>query len=166
MNQSVFSESFRRHAVQKMFSRGQQPVEELARELGCSTPSLYKWAKSMKLSPVNKHVSKWTPLERCALIAEFSTVTDSDRGVWLRNKGLTAELIEAWTEAITASFAEKPTEVGLGRLRKEVRNLEHQLRRKETKLRQSAAVIDAQKKILELFEESQDESPASMTGKS
>ena len=119
----------------------------------------------MKLSPVTKHISKWTPLERCGLIVEFSQISEADRGVWLRSKGLTSELIQAWTEAVSASFAEKSHEVGLGRLKKEVRNLEHQLRRKETKLRQSTAVIDAQKKILELFEESRDESPASTTGR-
>lgn len=166
MNQAVFSESFRRHAVQKMFARGEQSLNDLSRELGCSTPSLYKWSKNMKLSPVTKHISKWTPLERCGLIAEFSQISEADRGVWLRSKGLTAELIEAWTEAVAASFSEKSHEVGLGRLKKEVRNLEHQLRRKETKLRQSTAVIDAQKKILELYEESQDELPVSTTGRS
>ena len=74
MTQAAFSESFRRHAVQKMFSRGQQPVAELARELGCSTPSLYAWAKNMKLSTSPKHVSKWTPLERCQLIVKYADV--------------------------------------------------------------------------------------------
>lgn len=88
MKRAVFSESFRRHAVQKMFSRGQQSLNDLARELGCSTPSLYKWAKIMKLSPVTKHISKWTPLERCGLIVEFSQISEADRGVWLRSKDL------------------------------------------------------------------------------
>jgi transposase len=166
VNQANFSESFRRHAVQKMFSRGQRPVDDLAKELGCSTPSLYKWAKSMKLSSAPKHVSKWSPMDRISLVAHYNQLSEGEKGAWLRANGLTGELVDTWAEALVASLAEKPHEAGLGRLRKEVRNLEHQLRRKEDKLRQSVAIIDAQKKILELFEDNPDESQPSMNAKS
>jgi hypothetical protein len=33
---SAFTEGFRRHAVQKMYNRGEKPIAKLARELGCS----------------------------------------------------------------------------------------------------------------------------------
>ncbi len=53
-------------------------------------------------------------------------------------------------------------ESGLGRLKKQIRGLEQDLKRKEKKLKQKELIIDVQKKVLEIFREDQDELPAPM----
>lgn len=156
---SSYTEGFRRQAVQKMFNRGGKPASQLAKELGCSLPTLYKWTREMTLQPVEKSTTEWTPKERLKFLNEFSALTEDQKGTWLRKNGLTGELLEEWEDAALDGLSPKRPEVGEGRLKKAIRNLEHQLRRKEHRLQQRDAIIDVQKKVLEMFKDEPDESP-------
>lgn len=162
---SSYSEGFRRQAVQKMYNRGEKPIAELARELGCSHVTLYKWARSMTLQPVEKSSAEWTAKERLAAIIDYHAVAEDQKGVWLRQKGLTGEMLEHWEESALGGLSSRREDIGQGRMRKAIRNLEHQLRRKERKLEQRNAIIDVQKKVLELFKDEADESPDLQTGR-
>ena len=154
---ATYTEGFRRQAVQKMYNRGEKSIAELASELGCSPPTLYKWAREMTLKPVEKSTSDWAPIDRLNFWAEFRSIPEDQKGVWLRQKGLTAELIAHWEEAALGGLSSNRDDIGQGRLKKTIRGLEHQLRRKDRKLQQRDAIIDVQKKVLELFKDEPDE---------
>jgi hypothetical protein len=157
MLERSYSENFRRQAVQKMYSRGSKTLSALAGELGCSVPTLYNWAKVMKIAHISKSSAQWTPMERCKFIAEFEQIPEENKGVWLRKNGLTSALISEWKEILANAFQERKIEPGSGKLRREVEKLEQQLKRKERKLFQSERIIEVQKKVLELFGENQEE---------
>lgn len=156
---SAFTEGFRRQAVQKMYNRGEKPIAEVAREVGCSPVTLYKWARAMTLQPVEKSSAEWTAKERLDAIIEYRSVAEDQKGVWLRQKGLTGEMLEHWEESALGGLSSRREDIGMGRMRKAIRNLEHQLRRKERKLQQREAIIDVQKKVLEIFKDEADGSP-------
>lgn len=156
---SAFTEGFRRQAVQKMYNRGEKPIAEVARELGCSPVTLYKWARAMTLKPVEKSSTEWSAKERLDAMFEYRSVSEEQKGIWLRQRGLTGEMLEHWEESALGGLSSRREDIGQGRLRKTIRSLEHQLRRKERKLQQREAIIDVQKKVLEIFKDEADGSP-------
>ena len=165
MNQGAYTQGFRRQAVQKMLSRGNQPLAELSRELGCSPATLYRWAQVMKLQVVPKSSTEWSFKDRLSALLEYQDIAETERGAWLRAKGLTLEVLESWNNAVSEAFEPKKHELGMGRLRKEKKTLECQLQRKDKRLKQLELVVDMQKKIFGLLQETQDESHPLKPGK-
>ena len=154
-----YSEGFKRQAVQKLYTKGSQPTAELARELGCSLPSLYRWSKNMKPTSVEKSTSEHSAKERFDFVLEHLSLPAEEQGLWLRRNGLTTELLAQWQESMMEALSPRKTELGLGRLKKQVRSLEHDLRRRDRKLKQKELIIDVQKKVLEMFKEDPEELP-------
>lgn len=157
-----YTEGFKQQAVQKLLARGKGSAPELAKELGCSVDSLYRWSKNMQTPSVNKSTKDHSAQERFNFVMLFASIPANEQGVWLRQNGLTSELLMQWKESMLESLAGAKVEPGLGRLKKQIRGLEQDLKRKEKKLKQKELIIDVQKKVLEIFREDQDELPAPM----
>jgi Transposase len=159
MNQQRYSEGFRRQAVQKMYSRDGKSISELAREMGCSAPSLYKWSNQMKLTTLTPTPStEWTAPQRFQFVFDFEKLLEPERGLWLRSNGLTGEMLEDWRQAMLESLAPALTANKIGKLQKQITGLEQMLERKEQKLQQKELIISVQKKVMEIFEGTREES--------
>jgi transposase len=74
MGTSNYSDEFKRDAVQQITVRG-YPVREVARRLGVSSHSLYKWLK-LFAEPVSKSVSVDREAENRRLKRELARVTE------------------------------------------------------------------------------------------
>jgi transposase len=74
MGTSNYSDEFKRDAVQQITVRG-YPVREVARRLGVSSHSLYKWLK-LFAEPVSKSVSVDHEAENRRLKRELARVTE------------------------------------------------------------------------------------------
>ena len=74
MGTSNYSDEFKRDAVQQITVRG-YPVREVARRLGVSTPSLYKWLKLFG-EPMAKSVDVDHEAENRRLKRELARVTE------------------------------------------------------------------------------------------
>ena len=74
MGTSNYSDEFKRDAVQQITVRG-YPVREVARRLGVSSHSLYKWLKLFG-EPVAKSVSVDHEAENRRLKRELARVTE------------------------------------------------------------------------------------------
>lgn len=74
MGTSNYSDEFKRDAVQQITVRG-YPVREVARRLGVSSHSLYKWLKLFG-EPVSKSVSVDHEAENRRLKRELARVTE------------------------------------------------------------------------------------------
>jgi transposase-like protein len=159
MNQQRYSEGFRRQAVQKMYSRGAKSISELARELGCSAPSLYNWSNEMKLTTAESQPStEWTADERFQFVFDFERTPVPERGLWLRSKGLTSEMLDEWKQSMLEALTPALTAIRVAKLQKKIGGLEHLLERKEQKLQQKELIISVQKKVMEIFEVNREES--------
>ena len=74
MGMSTYSDEFKRDAVQQITVRG-YPVREVARRLGVSSHSLYKWLKLFR-EPVSKSVVVDHEAENRRLKRELARVTE------------------------------------------------------------------------------------------
>lgn len=148
-------------AVKKYLTRGHRSVEDVAKELGVSGFSLYHWSKEHRVGQAmsNKKTSdksSFGVMKKIEILVDYSRLSESTRGEFLRKNGLTESRIEAWRSQVTNGLigkkdksAEPPS--------KKIRQLEAELRRKEKALAETAALLVLQKKTAAIFN-SEDES--------
>jgi len=148
------SEEFRQAAVQKFHSRGSRHVEAVARELGVSTWSLYKWAREYGTSPGMKKSDRrpqdWSAAEKWKAVFEYEGLSAEKRGEYLRREGLHAEHVEAWKKGMQAGLepaARSQSERAvMSELKAKNKELERDLRRKDKALAETTALLVLKKK--------------------
>jgi transposase len=150
------SEEFRRTAVQKFYSRGSRPVEEVARGLGVSSWSLYQWAKRYAISPGMKKQDRrpqdWSAAEKWKAVFEFEGLAADKQGEFLRREGLHSDHIEAWKKSMQsgldapASKLTKEERMERAEDRRKIEALERDLRRKDKALAEVTALLVLKKK--------------------
>jgi len=107
-----YTEGFKQQAVQKLLARGKGSAPELAKELGCSVDSLYRWSKNMQTPSVNKSTKDHSAQERFNFVMLFASIPANEQGVWLRQNGLTTELLLQWKESMLESLSGAKVESG------------------------------------------------------
>ncbi len=95
-----YTEGFKQQAVQKLLARGKGSAPELAKELGCSVDSLYRWLKNMQTPSVNKSTKDHSAQERFNFVMLFASIPANEQGVWLRQNGLTVSAKSSPVETI------------------------------------------------------------------
>jgi hypothetical protein len=94
-------------------------------------------------------------------VLETASLNEAELGEYCRKKGLYAEQVEQWKQAcekangttVQLSKAEKEREKAS---KKQIKNLERELRRKDAALAETAALLVLQKKARALWGESED----------
>jgi transposase len=151
------SEEFRKSAVQKLHSRGSRRVEDIARELGVSTYSLYHWAKAyatspgMKMKKSERRPQDWSAAEKLEAVIEFEKLAPEKQGEYLRREGLHSDHIAAWKKSMQAALesASKPSaqeRAERAEDRRKIKELERELNRKDKALAETTALLVLKKK--------------------
>ena len=148
------SEEFRRAAVEKFHSRGSRSVEEVARVLGVSSWSLYRWTKrygnkgGMRNSrrPADRNVQ-----EKLKAVIEFERLEGEWQGEYLRRQGLHSDHIAAWKKSMEAGLdsgggANQATRTERAQDKRRIKELEKELRRKDRALAETTALLVLKKK--------------------
>ena len=143
-----FSREFKQAAVKKFLTRGSRKVEEIAREVGVSTPTLYEWKEECDIDGGMKKQSK--PQDRSAneklkALIEYDALPAEKRGEYLRQNGLHEEHINEWRKYIddALSSSQKPSRSAD---QKRIKELEKELRRKDKALAEASALLILKKK--------------------
>ena len=148
------SEEFRQAAVQKLHSRGSRNVEDIARDLGVSTWSLYQWAKrySAATSPGVKKSERrpqdWSAAEKLQAVIEYEGLAADKRGEFLRRQGLHSEHLASWKKSMQSGLepAGKLMKGERALERRKIQELERELRRKDKALAETTALLVLKKK--------------------
>ncbi len=148
------SEEFRKAAVVKYHSRGNRTVEEVARVVGVSSWSLYQWSKRYGKAEGMKTPRR--PQERSAqdklkAVIEFEGLSGDKQGEYLRREGLHSEHIEGWKKQMEAGLQGDGGLSAAGRGertqdKQRIKELEKELRRKDSALAETAALLVLKKK--------------------
>jgi hypothetical protein len=98
-------------------------------------------------------------LERYNLLLESKSLREEDLGAWLREKGLHSEHLTLWQQEIQDTLGNKDTALieENRRLKKEKKELERELRRKEKALAEMAALVTLKKKAEAIWGDKGDE---------
>jgi transposase-like protein len=168
----VYSEAFRTKLVQKMLLPNARPVSALAREAGVPEGTLFRWKKETilggmsadrpddKASPPTKPPQQWSGEEKLAVVLEAAAVPEAELGAFLRRKGLHAAQLAEWRKQMLAALEgrgskadRKATNVEARR----VKELEHELRRKDKALAEAAALLILKKKAQAIWGDEDDD---------
>lgn len=140
----------------------------LSEETGLAQATLSRWlreASRLKRKmpsknddpPVAKQIQEWTPEEKFAVVLEAASLTEGELGVFLRNKGLTAAVLDEWREqamtGLRGTSQVAATVVGS----KRIKELEREVQRKDKALAEAAAILILQKKVQALLGDEDDD---------
>ncbi len=143
--------------LNKMLPPHNLTVAEVAREEGICEATLYNWRLKAKQqgAPVPGHrrsSDDWSPEAKFAVVVETSGLSESELSEYCRKKGLYPEQVKAWKAACisgTQSEADrrKQEQADIKRYKKQIKQLERELNRKDKALAETAALLALRKKL-------------------
>jgi len=156
MKSTNYSAAFRQDAVKKYLS-SDISYPELGGKLGISSSTLHGWVKkygSNEIVKKSKKIKKWTPEEKLEAIIKTSLMSDEELGQYLRSVGLNSSDLQGFK----ASFIDSQSSKGrpkidpeLVKLRKEVKSLNSNLKKKDKALAEYSARVILLKKSHEIW---------------
>lgn len=158
-----YSKRFKESVLRKVLPPENRSVPEVAREMGISDQTIYNWKKMLEngdpLLNEESSPSSIGRLEKFNLLLEGKTLHEDESGKWLREKGLHSEHLNLWEQELKDTLKDKDTELKheVVRLRKEKKELEKELRRKDKALAEMAALITLKKKANAIWGDREDD---------
>lgn len=171
---STFSESFKKHAVEKAVRRGRGvTIESLCHEWGISRSTLNRWIRESKhsarmttkqdseMTKREKRPQDWSGEEKLNMVIACGALDEEGINQLCREKGIYPHHVAQWKSefAGSTSAADKPsTHAETRHLKNEVRELKKELRRKEKALAEAGALLVLQKKVSAIWGDNEDDS--------
>ena len=158
---SHYPDRFKESMVRKMSGADAKSATALGEEVGVSQATLSRWLKdygrfgstgggmNSKRRPQN-----WTAEQKMQAVIDYTGLEEEARGRYLREQGLYSVDVERWREEIMKALGKKAKK-GDPKDRR-IRELEGELRRKESALAETAALLVLKKKAREIWGESED----------
>jgi transposase-like protein len=149
--------------LRKVLPPENRSVSEVAIEMGISEQTIYSWKRQAENGTLPMEGTgsprETVQLERYNLLLESKSLREEDLGAWLREKGLHSEHLTLWQQEIQDTLGNKDTALieENRRLKKEKKELERELRRKEKALAEMAALVTLKKKAEAIWGDKGDE---------
>ncbi len=153
-----YTREFREMVVGKILSRGSRTVDEVCREQGVLGSTAKNWLGRCGSDAGMKKSGKGWPAERkLKALAESSTMSESELGVYLRKEGLHEPRLTEWrADALKALGGAAGSRIRDDRDEK-IKGLEHEILRKDRALAEASALLILQKKVHLIWARSEEE---------
>lgn len=154
----LYSESFREQALEKVYSRGQRTVVEIAAALNISPWTLKNWMKVHKKPTPRPAPGKsqrpqdWSRAQRLAVLMETHGRDEEALNALCRARGIFRHHLQQWRAEFEATPAPEER-AALRELKAAKQALERELKRKDKALAEAAALLVLKKKYQALWEE-------------
>jgi len=151
----MYTEEFKKGAVQKFLSRGSRRAWEIGKEIGVADSTLYEWRKkygtSLIIMDEARRPQDWSLDQKCKAVFEFEKLTEDLRGEFLRKEGLHTDHLVQWKKEIQDCFihqegAKNLTKIEKAQFKRQIKELQMDLKRKEKALAETAALLILKKK--------------------
>jgi transposase len=158
-----YSRRMKESALRKVLPPENRSISEVALEMGISDQTIYSWKRQAENGTLSlegaESPRETVQLERYNLLLESKSLNEEDLGGWLREKGLHSEHLTLWQQEIQDTLSNKDTIIREEnrRLKKEKKELERELRRKEKALAEMAALVTLKKKADAIWGDKEDE---------
>jgi transposase len=153
---------FKESIISRMLPPRSESVSSISKETGISVDTLYTWriqnrnnqrvpAFSVSSAP-RKHDSE----EKLLAIIETASLSETELGEYCRRKGYYPEQIAGWRASIVLGLSAPPNKADREQLQQQskiIKQLHHELNRKEKALAETAALLVLGKKVAALWEE-------------
>lgn len=144
-----------------------QGIAQIHRDTGVSEPTLYNWRNQYKnegravpADPSNPE--NWSAQDKLAVVIETASLNEQALSEYCRKKGLYAEQIIRWKELALGGY-EAPERLSaderreLKQAKKQNRQIEKELKRKEKALAEAAALLVLSKKCQAIWGEAEED---------
>ena len=168
----MYTKSFKALMVRKMADpNGPSPIA-IAKDIGVSQSTLYRWAsetdtvdvaelsepptfsKSMQRMSNMKRPQDWSPEEKLAAVLEAASLSEEDLGPFLRSRGLHEAHLQQWHDQMMVGLEPSPTK---RIVKKRIKELEKELLRKDRALAEAAALLVLKKKAQDIWGDEDDD---------
>ena len=164
MNYQHYSTGFK-EAILKKLNQSELSVRKFSQQEGINLSTLYSWQKQFKTTgfSVNKEIptDQWSSEEKFTAVLETAALSEVELSEYCRRKGLYPEQIKTWKQAcmsandINSKHPKKAT-VQSKADKKQIKQLERELKRKEKALAETAALLVLGKKFDAYYAEKED----------
>ena len=159
-----YSAQFRNNALRKLLPPQSKAVGEVAAEFGISTATIYGWKARMNNGTLQvddgAQGARYRQLaEKFSLLLESRGLADEQLGEWLRDNGLHSEHLGVWEQEVREAMTkgEQQAREELRAAKKQIRDQQKEIVRKDKALAELAAIVTLQKKTALLFRDEQDD---------
>jgi transposase len=162
-----YSEERKASVMRKLLPPMNRSVAEVAREEGISEPTLSHWRtqaieEGLPVPGSGKLTEEWSAQAKFAVVVETAAMNESQRSEYCRSKGLYPEQVKSWREACVqgaegAGERRRQERQEAKQDKKRIKELEHELRRKDKALAEAAALLVLRKKLNALWEANEED---------
>jgi len=149
-----YSEGFKRNIVRRLIAPGGPSAYAVSQETGISVQTIYKWLRDLKdsvhMTDHKRTPEEWTLPEKNEAIIEAAGLSPEEQGEWLRRKGLHSGHLTLWKKEIQEALTGISSGISVKEkqeFRKQIKDLEKEIRRKDRALAEMSALIVLKKKL-------------------
>lgn len=163
----TYSQAFKTKMVRKMIGPEALSANALAEQTGISQPTLSRWLResgkvaSMKNDKPRRPQDR-SPEEQLEAVLAAAALPDEELGGFLRREGLHQTQLAQWRRQMVVGLQEgrKTSARGNSPEARRIRELERELRRKESALAETAALLVLQKKTRAIWGDAAESTPS------
>ena len=154
-----YGQAFKDRAVARLLPPESAALAVISQEIGISADTLERWLADALSKPARGRA--WTAGARLEAVITTASMSESDKSAWCREHGVYPNELDQWRASCTTALSQ-PQEVRASpqstrQDRKRIKELEHDLRRKNAALAETAALLVLSKKLEVIFNKGEDE---------
>jgi transposase len=154
-----YGQAFKDRAVARLLPPESAALEVVARELGVSEGTLERWQTQALSKPARGRA--WTAAARLEAVITTASMSEADKSAWCREQGVYPSELDQWRASCTTALSDpeeaRASPQATRQDRKRIQELERDLRRKNTALAETAALLVLSKKLEAIFQKGEDE---------
>ena len=157
-----YSRSIKVSILRRVLPPNNESITKVSKEMGLNDQTIRNWIKQASGSQLL--IEETSPRfinaqEKYLLIKEAASISEAEKGTFLRERGLHSEHLTLWDQELREMMSQKQDlknqEVNV--LKKRVIELEKELYRKEKALAEAAALLILKKKLEDVMMEHEDD---------
>lgn len=131
----------------------------VSKEIGIAVDTLERWLADALSKPARGRA--WTASARLEAVITTASMSESDKSAWCREHGVYPNELDQWRASCTTALSDpheaRASPQSTRQDRKRIKELEHDLRRKNAALAETAALLVLSKKLEVIFNKGEDE---------
>jgi len=154
-----YGQAFKDRAVARLLPPESAALEVVAREVGVSEVTLGRWHTQALSKPARGRA--WTAAARLEAVITTASMSEADKSAWCRELGVYPGELDQWRASCTTALSDpeeaRASPQATRQDHKRIQELERDLRRKNTALAETAALLVLSKKLEAIFQKGEDE---------
>jgi transposase len=159
-----YSRAIKESVIKKAMPPENRSISQLSKEYGISEQTIRNWMEKVKSGTLDLSQDEIGPRflsssEKLQLILESASLSEEEKGSWIREKGLHSQHLELWEQELRDIVTEKQknNQDELKAAKKRIKELQKEVSRKDKALAEMAALIALKKKLETVFGDDEDD---------